>query len=139
MRRSGSAALLLWLASCSGDSVTDPTAPLAPCAGNVSITVGTGTAPTATWSPACTVLGLIVEDSGGGDAWFVWGNSQGIPPGVRYGSVPAGAVQDDSPEPLQAGRLYDVSVFRGTAGENILAWSDAEYAQRLIGTQTFRP
>ncbi len=132
-------AMLVAIASCSGDSVTDPTMPLAACTSNVSISVGTGTTPTFTWSPACTVLALIVEGSDGGDAWFIWGNSQGIAPGVRYASVPSGAVQDDSPETLQAGRLYDVSVFRGTAGENILGWSDAEAAQRLIGNQAFRP
>lgn len=132
-------ALLAAIAACSGDRVTEPTSPLGACTSSVSISVSSGTAPTFTWTPACTVLGLIVEESGGGDLWFVWAEREGIAPGVRYGSVPAGSVQDDSPEALQAGATYSLALFRGTVGESPLTWSDAEYAQRVIGTRMFRP
>ena len=106
-------------AGCGDDD--DPAGPddLAPCTGDVTVSVSAGTTPTFSWSPACRAYGLIVEE-GASDRWLlVATGSAGIAPGVRYGTVPAGASQRGEPAvPLVAGRAYDVTVFRGTTDDN---------------------
>lgn len=117
--------MLLAITSCSEDSVSQPT-PLSACTTNVSISVSAGTTPTFTWTPSCRALALLVEQAGGLDEWFTWGQQEGIAPGVRYGVLPAGAAQDDPPTPLETGRTYTVALFRGTSGEDPRMWSDGE-------------
>lgn len=130
--------LLVAIASCSHDTMTQPT-PLSGCTSNVSISVSAGTTPTFAWTPSCTALALLVEEAGGLDQWFMWGQQEGIAPGVRYAVLPAGAIQEDPATPLEAGVRHTVALFRGTSGEDPRLWSDEEAARRLIGHISFTP
>ena len=130
--------MLAGIMSCSHDTISEPS-PLSACNTNVSISVSAGTTPTFTWTPTCGVLALLVEEAGGLDQWFVWGQTEGIGPGLRYGVLPAGARQDLPAVPLQAGVMHFVGVFRGSSGEDPRMWSDEEAARRLIGQVTFTP
>ena len=112
--------VLVFLASvsCSKD-VTGPETS-GPCTTDVSVTVSGGTTPTFTWTPACRVIGLLVEE-GASDRWFLEATTAGIAPGVTYGSVPAGASQDAPAIPLVSGTTYEVILFRGTEANAIIA------------------
>ncbi|HUF13085.1 MAG TPA: hypothetical protein VMN78_08300 [Longimicrobiales bacterium] len=73
------------------------------------------------WSPRCRVAMLIVEE-GAGDVWAI-GNedSNSIEPPVTYGVAPAG-VEEYGPEPLVAGRAYEVILWMTSAeGDRLLA------------------
>ena len=103
----------LALPGCGDDD--DPAGPdgtLAPCTGDVTVSVSAGTTPTFTWTPACTVRALLVEEDAS-DRWFILATgTAGIAPGVVYGTVPAGASQDEPALPLTAGVAHDVVLFR---------------------------
>jgi hypothetical protein len=89
----------------------------AECTGPVAVTVGAGTVPRFSWTPACRLFLVLVEDpSGDGDQWGVISDSSNaIGSPVKYGTVPAGATSELlSPVALQAGHLYHMSVFRFT-------------------------
>ena len=101
--------------ACGGDP--DPVSPISvpTCSGPVEVTVSGGTTPTFTWTPACTVHILLVEQ-GATDRWFLVATSEGgIAPGVRYGIVPAGAEQAEPAIPLTAGRTHDVTLYGSAA------------------------
>jgi hypothetical protein len=117
---------------CSEDSPAAPAEPT-PCATAVVITVGPGLTPEISWTPACLVHWLLIEPSGSSaDNWGVVGGSpNSLGPPVTYGTVPSGAMEFQSPDPLIAGTQYDVYVTRWI-GPNA---DDVE----LIGTQSFRP
>jgi hypothetical protein len=105
--------LLILLASVScADDVSAPDN-RGPCTSDVSVTVSGGTTPTFTWTPACRVIGLLVEQ-GSSDRWFLEATGAGIAPSVTYGSVPPGASEDAPPIPLVSGTTYEVILFRGT-------------------------
>lgn len=110
--------VLLASVSCSND-VTGPETS-GPCTTDVSVTVSGGTTPTFTWTPACRVIGLLVEE-GASDRWLLEATGAGIAPGVTYGSVPAGASQDAPAIPLVSGTTYEVILFRGTEANAIIA------------------
>ena len=114
-------------AGCGDDDAAGPDG-LAPCTGTVTVSVSAGTTPTFSWAPACAAYGLIVEE-GASDRWFLRATgAAGIAPGVRYGTVPAGASEDgEAAVPLVAGRTYDVSVFRGTTDNNATLAGNAEF------------
>jgi hypothetical protein len=110
-------AALCTLGGCSGDS--DPSGPsvaLAPCTGAIDVTVSSGTTPTFTWTPACTVAYMIVEE-GASDRWLLEATdlTKGIAPGVRYGTVPSGAREGSAAEALVRGRLHDVTMYNGAS------------------------
>lgn len=111
----------------------DSTAPNQPeCTGNVDIHVSGGTTPTITWTPACRVFVLGVEEEGGRDVWLIvseGGNR--IASGVRYGTVPAGATSDESAIALVAGRTYTIFAARHTG--------PASDDGVLAGTRDFTP
>jgi hypothetical protein len=103
---------LILLASLSGcDNATAPNS--GPCTSDVFVTVSAGTTPKFTWTPACRVIGLLVEHEAS-DRWFLEATGAGIAPGVTYGSVPAGASEDAPAIALVSGTRYEVILFRGT-------------------------
>ena len=103
--------VLLAMAGCS-DGATGPDN-IEPCTVNsVTVSVSSGTTPTFTWTPACRVLMLLVEQEAT-DQWLLEATGDGIAPGVRYGTVPPGATARDPAIPLQAGTTYEVILFRG--------------------------
>jgi hypothetical protein len=119
------------LLGCSSDG-TDPGDAPAACTGPVTISVSSGTTPSFSWTPACSLFFVNVE-LGATDQWSIISDStNAIAPPVRYGVVPAGAEQSTSEvTPLQAGQTYDVNLFYWTG-------PDAQDGT-LIGTQNFTP
>lgn len=92
------------------------------CRGNVSVSVSSGTTPSITWAPACRVTMLRVESGTLGAVWIIESpGGQGIASGVRYGTVPEGAAEDEPATPLVEGESYDAIVFRGTGGDLTVA------------------
>jgi hypothetical protein len=121
------------LSACSGDD--DPAGPsdLPECAGPVAVTVSAGTTPTFSWTPACTLYFLDVTTADGGQEIWAVGNSDfrnTIPPGVRYGTVPAGARLIDGPVPLVVGTAYRVFVAYALPGGG---------GDQFAGEATFTP
>jgi hypothetical protein len=95
----------------------DPTTPggLAVCRTPVTITVSAGLTPTFNWTPACRVEALTVRHAANGATmWSLFAtlDNRGIPPGVRYATVPVGAFElgADAPPPLEAGATYVVTL-----------------------------
>jgi hypothetical protein len=100
------------LAACDDDDPVSPNAPAA-CTGNVTVTVTSGLTPTFSWTPACSVVALIVEE-GANDQWNVIANGDpGFGPSVVYGAKPVGSAQVGAVTPLRAGVNYTVTLFRG--------------------------
>ena len=102
----------LALGSCSDDEPLTPNAPAA-CTGNVTVTVSAGTTPTFSWTPACSIVSLYVEE-GANDHWAIFANGDpGFGPSVTYGMKPEGTNQTVPTTPLKAGSTYSVTLFRG--------------------------
>jgi len=120
-------AIFTMISACSSSSPTEPTA-IAACTGNVTVSISSGTAPTFTWSPSCNVFAVLVEDDAS-DQWYLVKQGDGIAPGVRYGVVPQGAVQESAAIPLRTGVLYDVILFSGTTMNDM----------KIIALRTFTP
>ena len=76
--------------------------------GSVVVTVGAGLTPSFTWSPACTVAAILVEE-GADDRWFAGAPTNVIAPPVTYGSEGWSLM---APVPLQAGHTYTLSLWR---------------------------
>jgi hypothetical protein len=97
------------LISGSGCSdAADPSACL-----DLPVSVGSGTTPEFSWSPACHIYSLTV--SGPDAGWLVSGGNvlqDVISSPVRYGVVPGGAVEDSPAQPLHAGVTYGVRLDR---------------------------
>lgn len=119
MKLAGAAAsALLAIAGCS-DGGTGPD-DLGPCTVNsVAVSVSSGTTPTFTWTPACRVILLLVEQ-GATDQWLLEATGDGIASGVTYGTVPPGASANEPATPLQAGTTYEIILFRGPAGSEVM-------------------
>ena len=102
------------LAACS-DSLRP-----APCPGD-SVTVVVTTSPSVlppqfSWSPSC-LMGELRVDSGPASMWLiVTSDSNRVLPPVRYGQVPEGMQQLESPQRLARGAVYTVSVWRWLGG-----------------------
>ena len=79
------------------DNATEPEQ-LPDCAGEVSVAASSGTTPTFSYTPRCRIMFLLVEPAAtGSDLWSVETSGRNrIGPDVRYGVVPAGAVQLDA-------------------------------------------
>lgn len=108
------------LASCGDDDPVSTNAPAA-CTGNVTVTVTSGTTPTFSWTPACSLVALIVEEAAN-DQWNVIANGDpGFGPNVVYGTKPAGSTQVGAVTPLRSGVSYTVTVFRGPLASPVIA------------------
>ncbi len=84
---------------------------------SVTIEVSAGLTPTFSWSPACGVAFLYVTQGEGNILWMLraaTGTSipNPIASGLRYGRTPRHGHVWEGPEPLQAGRVYEVYVGR---------------------------
>ena len=109
--------LFFVISSCSDDDPASPRSqtPLAACSGPVTVAVGLGRTITFSWSPACSLFLLLVENNSGGDQWsIITDSTNAITPPVTYGVVPPGATADFPPATLVSGTSYVVIVFRWT-------------------------
>ena len=100
----------VFLSACGGDT-TAPDEQAETCTdntGRVVVTVGAGLTPSFTWSPACPIAALLVEE-GADDRWFAGAPDNMIAPPVTYGSAEWSAM---APVPLEAGHTYTLSLWR---------------------------
>jgi hypothetical protein len=126
--------ILTGLSIACGDD--DPVAPvvLQTCPAAVQLTVGPGTSPEISWTPACLLFFVIVEPAdAGNDLWSVISRGENvIAPPVRYGVVPAGAQGlFEPPVELIAGQAYKVAVGRWTG--------PGDEEGEIIGVREFTP
>jgi hypothetical protein len=106
------------LIACGADQATGPTG----CDATTSViaTVGAGTTPTLSWTPACNVYFVIVEDGGGGDQWWVTDSTgdtttaaNSIAGPITYGIAPLATNENpDGPQPLHADTAYHLALWR---------------------------
>jgi len=102
------------------------------CTGDVAISATGGTTPTITWSPACRLWVLGVEEQDGGDVWVITSSGGNrIASGVRYGTLPSGAAALQPATPLVVGRTYSIFLARHTG--------PASDDGVLVGTADFTP
>ena len=129
------AAGVLIVAAAAGcaDEPSGTDGPVPECTGAVSVTVGTGTTPTFTWTPACRLFLLLVEPVvGGTDLWSIISDSANvIAPPVTYGVVPTGVQEGDPPTTLVVGSGYEVYLYRWTG--------PGRQDGALVGQATFTP
>ena len=96
--------------ACSGDLG------LAPCTGEVAVSVSSGVTPTISWSPACGAMGMQVLSAaqGGAAIWYIatsdGTNRMGSP--VTYGRTPANATVLVAPQRLVVGQSYLAVILR---------------------------
>jgi hypothetical protein len=103
-------AFLLPSLACSSDS--NGPGGQAACAGNVTVVVSNGTTPSISWTPACRLFFVLVEEAQG-DVWgAISDGTNAIETPVQYGVVPTGATELTPPVALNAGTQYTVSVHR---------------------------
>ena len=119
-----SVAALLIVGSAAGCRVSDANAPLAPCDGpltGMTIQLSDVDPTTFSWSPRCSIGGIIVETNGatapGADTWIVHDPNGRIAAPVSYGVVPENATEVLSPIPLVAGAKYRIHLIDGTGLE----------------------
>ncbi len=123
--------VIVLIVGCSKKSSTKPTE-LVACNCDLAVSVGSGTTPTFSWTPACKLAFLIVEKNGG-DMWGIMSDSNSIAPGVVYGAAPAGVTEFADPESLLVGTSYRVAVrWRIGPGDDFEDFSSAY-------VQTFTP
>ena len=123
------AALFTLAIGCSG---VDSPANVLPCQALVTVSVGSGTAPTFSWTPQCMAVEVIVSSTTGFVTyWLVTGaaNSNSLQPPVRYGHPPNPASLG-TPN-LVAGNPYSVHVLRATG--------DSAAPFEAIGSADFVP
>jgi hypothetical protein len=110
-----------------------PSAPPAPCQGEIDVVV-TQTPVRFHWLPACGISRLTVTtvEASPLDEHVVWGwtvpEQRPVGPTILYGQTPDEASVWTSPEALEVGREYRVTVMQ-TVGEDVRVAS---------GTRTFR-
>jgi hypothetical protein len=115
----------------------DPTRPpdITPCfIDPVEVSVGAGTVPEISWTPACGISALAVEEVGAAapesTKWRVHRSQTLLQPPVRYGSPPNGStdVVEVPATSLETGRTYRVILF-----------TQALFEFSEIGSATFTP
>jgi len=120
------------IAGCSDSSAP---APLAECTGPVAVSVGSGTKPLISWSPACRASALLVDiPNSGNNYWFLTtqGDTNGLRPPIVYASTPAGTVTQIAPLTLASGTEYRVTLSRADDSGPIATLV-------IIGNVTFTP
>ncbi len=82
--------------------------------GQFTVTVGSGLTPTISWDESAgPAAGMAVSEFPGTSVnmWVLSQGMSGIAPGVKYGTVPAGAYETKgAAKPLVAGTQYDVTI-----------------------------
>jgi hypothetical protein len=101
--------LALGILGC-GSTATEA---LPPCTSPVTVSIGAGSTPQISWSPACAVAQLIVftpPSLGGGptNLWLIKSPTMNIQPPVQFGSTPAGAQEVIAAQPLDPQRSINV-------------------------------
>jgi hypothetical protein len=103
---------LLLVLVVAGLACGDATAPA--CTGQVTLTTSTSRTPVFTWTPNCGVASLsMATPPSAGLVNFYWNITSAdarIESGVRYGRVPAGAVEVEPARPLPSGVQIGVQV-----------------------------
>ena len=119
-----SAAALLIAGSVAGCRVSDANAPLVACDGpltGMTITLSDVNPTSFSWSPRCSIGGIIVETNGttapGADTWIVHDPNGRISAPVSYGVVPDNATEVLSPIPLVKGAKYRIHLINGSGLE----------------------
>jgi hypothetical protein len=107
------AGLLLSLASTSFVACSDAT-DIAPCSGDVTVSIVRFDPPKLSWEPDCGVDILTVEDAATLTMWMISsrGTHNSLTPPVTYGVVPDEALQEFEPQEFKHGNGYVVRVFR---------------------------
>jgi hypothetical protein len=114
-------AIILALTLAAG-SCKSGTEPVGPCNTVVAVAATASATPEITWDPACGVVRVRVSVAvtDGATLWSIGSNASDVYPPIRYGVVPAGAVEVVAAEPLPPGTrphvtLYDLN--RNVAGQ----------------------
>jgi hypothetical protein len=114
--RTAALALAIALATVGCGDDDDGTSPSAACTQDVgSIAIAPGATPRFTWTPGCGVNELVVRDVATSEVMWRIADTDGddlIASGVNYGTVPAGASEEDGPFDLIEGRTYIVVLYR---------------------------
>lgn len=104
-------------------NATGPEEQAMPCTddtGSVEVTVGPGLTPSFSWSPACAVAMVLVEEDGS-DMWSaitdetLWDNpatANLVASPVTYGTAITGTTTSQEPLPLQTGHTYELVLWR---------------------------
>ncbi len=135
--RANSACILMagacFVGSCATNGTVEPPPPLPACTDSVMIFVSGDTIPTFTWTPACKLGRLIVEEV----VEERWGtetleHSNDWPPPIVYGVHPPGSENLEPAAPLYIGTTYKVSAYR---------WVDPANPEgfELLGVRHFTP
>lgn len=110
--------LLIAVTGCA--SSTDPGS----CTDAPNLTISTGTTPTFSWAPGCSISQLrVARDDGTAQMWNIQATENRIVPAVDYGAVPASVTQTIAPAALQTGATYVVllrAVLPGTTSATTL-------------------
>jgi len=124
--------LLLCLLGChTSEIIPGATA----CRHGATAALTSGTTPTITWTPGCTVGYIHIADSTGYPSWIVIdsgtaGPLNALKSGIQYGVVPPeGRGFGLAAQPLKAGALYLLALRLASIGGN----------GRLVDTLWFRP
>lgn len=129
------AAFMLLLAAAGGTvaACTRASEPITPCEDEgVILSIGSGTTPRFSWTPACFAFRLLVTDTANVTLWgVVTDSASALSPGVIYGAVPSGATQIQAPVALVAGKPYIIGLFRFTG--------PAADSGEIIAAQQFTP
>ena len=127
--------ITLLIGGCGSSTAADD-ARLPLCDGSLTVTVTqTATTPVISWSPACLVNRLIVQDAGGpptaattpGTVWELAPPTAPFGPPVQFGTPPRGVATEGAVGPLHAGEDYTVSVSRVSADTNILSFGSTTF------------
>jgi hypothetical protein len=87
---------------------------LAPCSGDVTVSVVRFDPPRLSWEPDCGLDILAVLDAADQPMWYIRTNTRrnSLASPVTYGVVPPGMVEEFTPREFQHGNGYVVRIYR---------------------------